>query len=249
MLCPSNFKSYFKHDFACHLCLIHPLAFFSSALLWVLDRDDVFITFGGCSRKGTIFLLPANCFWKAQVRMKKRRKWKQTSTNICHYVGCRVGDWKGWSEGMRHPCMNLFWLLYLITLFSLDVLSEGGHQLSEISPCLLAVLQLHMAPWNLCALFMLCILRTISNLIDVSLLLPAAAAPKIKSGPRKEMLGWSSLIDQMLCFSKPRSLSTIRSRKTIPDVQMLNIKYDYIVWTPEPCLICIFEHFPRANGL
>lgn len=68
------------------------------------------------------------------------------------------------------------------------MLSEGGHQLCETSLCVL-VLQLHLALWNLCALFMLCIFRTISNLIAVSLLLPAAAAPKIKSHPRKEMLG------------------------------------------------------------
>lgn len=69
------------------------------------------------------------------------------------------------------------------------MLSEGGHQLCETSQCLLPILQLHLALWNLRALFMLCIFRTISNLIAVSLLLPAAAAPKIKSRPRKEMLG------------------------------------------------------------
>lgn len=43
--------------------------------------------------------------------------------------------------------------------------------------------------WHLHVLFMPSIFRIILNLIAVSLLLPAAAAPKIKSRPRKAMLG------------------------------------------------------------
>lgn len=46
-----------------------------------------------------------------------------------------------------------------------------------------------------------------------------------------------------------RSVSTIRSRKSVPDGQMLNIKYDYIDWLPEPCLIYIFEQFPSRLAL
>lgn len=46
------------------------------------------------------------------------------------------------------------------------------------------------------------IFRIIPNLIAVGLLLPAAAAPKIKSRPMEGMLGWSFLIDQMSCCSK-----------------------------------------------
>lgn len=56
--------------------------------------------------------------------------------------------------------------------------------------------------WQHHASFMPSIFRIIPNLIAVSLLLPAAAAPKIKSHPTKGMLGWSLLIDQMLCCSK-----------------------------------------------
>lgn len=45
-------------------------------------------------------------------------------------------------------------------------------------------------------------LDSIPYLIAVGLLLPAAAAPNIKSSPWKEMLGWSFLMHQMLCCSK-----------------------------------------------
>lgn len=69
------------------------------------------------------------------------------------------------------------------------MLSEVGDQLCETSPCPLPILQLHLPLWNLRALFMLCIFKTISNLIAISLLLPAAAAPKIQLQPKKEMLG------------------------------------------------------------
>lgn len=44
-------------------------------------------------------------------------------------------------------------------------------------------------PWQRHASFMPSIFRIIPNLIAVSLLLPAAAAPKIKSRPTKGMLG------------------------------------------------------------
>lgn len=47
----------------------------------------------------------------------------------------------------------------------------------------------HPLFWHLHVLFMPSIFRIIPNLIAIRLLLPAAAVPKIKSRPRKGMLG------------------------------------------------------------
>lgn len=50
---------------------------------------------------------------------------KEMKTNFNQYLSLarlHAGNWKGWSEGIRHACANLFWLLYLVmaTLFSSD---------------------------------------------------------------------------------------------------------------------------------
>lgn len=79
--------------------------------------------------------------------------------------------------------------IYTVNLLRLDMLSEGGDLPCKTPPCPLPIPQLHLALWNLFVLFMLCIFRIISNLIAISLLLPAAAARKIKSHPMKRMLG------------------------------------------------------------
>lgn len=141
-----------------------------------------------CERRGTIFLLIGNYIWKTKLRMRRIRKRKQNSSIAT----------SGWDVLARTP----------ITIFDHGELIQVGYFIcrrrpamwSQISACLLPVLQLQLALWNL-FVFMLCIFRIISNLIAISLVLPAAAAHKIKSRPRKGMLGWSFLIDQMLCCS------------------------------------------------
>lgn len=77
------------------------------------------------------------------------------------------------------------------------------------------------------------IFRIIPNLIAVRLLLRAAAVPKIKSHPRKEMLGWSFLIAHMLfCSKESGHWLPSEAEKPSTDTQMLNFKYDYIDWPP-----------------
>lgn len=88
-----------------------------------------------------------------------------------------VSDQNGWSE--TETCMQEVALIQIFDhgKLSLDMQSEGGDLRGEPSLRLLPILQPHLALWNLCGLFMLCIFfRIISNLIAISLLLPAAAA-------------------------------------------------------------------------
>lgn len=133
-------------------------------------------------------------------------------------------------------------MLRKVALWSvtLNVPSEGGRELLLVPPPQpprpLPVPPHQAFLWQHHASFMPSIFRIIPNLIAVSLLLPAAAAPKIKSRPTKGMLGWSLLIDQMLCCSKNSSHQAIRSIKTAADMQMLNFKYDYIDWAAEASL-------------
>lgn len=100
--------------------------------------------------------------------------------------------------------------------------------------------------WHLHVLLMPGIFRIIPNLIAVSLLVPAAAVPKIKSCPRKETLDWSFLIDQMLCCSK-NSGPHPRRGKLQQTCRCWISNMITLIGLEEHLYIYIFEHFPRVD--
>lgn len=119
---------------------------------------------------------------------------------------------------------------------------------ANVPCCYLPPHHLHPPPllWHLHVLFMPSIFRIIPNLIAVSLLLPAAAAPKIKSSPRKEMLGWSFLIDQMLCCSK-NSGHPSDAEKPRQTCRCWISNMITLIGQQEHLYINIFEHLPRGD--
>lgn len=136
-----------------------------------------------------------------------------------------------------------------LNLLSPNVLSGGGRELLLApSPPPLPVLPPHPFLWHLHVLFMPSIFKIIPNLIAVSLLLPAAAAPKIKSSPRKEMLGWSFLIDQMLCCSKNSGHQVpSEADKLLQTCRCWISNMIILIGQQEHLYINIFEHFPRVD--
>lgn len=200
--------------------------------------------------RGVNFLIARKLLWKAGVGMRGGLG-KQTSGSICHWLHSLFVSGRAhrgrWGILIWKVLRKVALWSVTLNLLSQDVLSGGGRKLSP-SP-LPIPLHTTLILWNLHVLFMPSIFRIIPNLIAVGLLLPAAA-PKIKSRPREGMLGWS-FFDRpnVVLLKELRSPSTTRSRKTTPDMQMLNIKYDYIDWAPETSFIYIFEHFPRADWL
>ena len=155
--------------------------------------------------------------------MKRGRKWgrhlspSRASRSVCVCEGS--------SEEMRRTYMKSA--------------QEGATLICHTKPaeCECAMLLLAPSPpppppplrWHLHVPFMPSIFRLIPNLIAVSLLLPAAAAPKIKSSPR-EGDAWLIFSDRPNVALLKELRSPIRSGKTTADVQMLNFKYDYIDW-------------------
>lgn len=106
----------------------------------------------------------------------------------------------------------------------------------------------HHPFWHLHVLFMPSIFRIIPNLIAVSLLLPAAAAPKIKSRPRKGMLGWSFLIDQMFCCSKNSGHKVPSEAEKIQETSRCWISNMItLIGQQEHLYIYIFEKLPKSG--
>lgn len=150
------------------------------------------------------FLIAGNYSWKAGVGMKRKSKknFRQhlSLARLHSLVVSGRAHQRRWGILKWKMLRMVAICCVTVNLLSLD---RGGRELlcvPSLSP--LPIPLLHPPLWNLYVLFMPRIFRIIPNLIAVSLVLPAAAVPKIKSRPTKGMLGWSLLIDQMLCCSK-----------------------------------------------
>lgn len=122
--------------------------------------------------------------------MNREKLWAAPVTSLASQSVC---VWKGSSEEMRHTYMKSAQEGGTLICHTKPAESECSVQRREraayLPPHHLHCQSPTPTPWHLHVLFMPSIFRIIPNLIAVSLLLPAAAAPKIKSCPRKGMLG------------------------------------------------------------